>query len=130
MWRGRFDSVRTRRGERPFARGFGRHPRDCSRTPSRSATWRTSSQTRRREPAVRPRPLLGMSPQDGFRVGVAGATGAVGSTILEVLAQRKFPAAEVVPFTSARSAGKKVAFAGTDLECRELSPESIQGLDL
>jgi aspartate-semialdehyde dehydrogenase len=29
-----------------------------------------------------------MSPQDGYRVGVVGATGAVGSTILEVLAQR------------------------------------------
>jgi aspartate-semialdehyde dehydrogenase len=71
-----------------------------------------------------------MSPQDGYRVGVVGATGAVGSTILEVLAQRKFPATEVVPFTSARSAGKKVAFAGTELECRELTPESIQGLDL
>jgi aspartate-semialdehyde dehydrogenase len=71
-----------------------------------------------------------MSPQDGYRVGVVGATGAVGSTILEVLAQRKFPATEVVPFTSARSAGKKVAFAGSEIECRELAPESIQGLDL
>jgi aspartate-semialdehyde dehydrogenase len=67
---------------------------------------------------------------EGLRVAVVGATGAVGSTILEVLAQRKFPATEVVPFTSARSAGKKVAFAGTELECRELTPESIQGLDL
>jgi aspartate-semialdehyde dehydrogenase len=71
-----------------------------------------------------------MSPRDAYRVGVLGATGAVGSTILEVLAQRKFPATEVVPFTSARSAGKKVGFAGSELECRELTPESIQGLDL
>jgi aspartate-semialdehyde dehydrogenase len=68
--------------------------------------------------------------EGGYRVGVVGATGAVGSTILEVLAQRKFPASEVVPFTSARSAGKKVKFAGSQLECRELTPESIQGLDL
>jgi aspartate-semialdehyde dehydrogenase len=71
-----------------------------------------------------------MSPQDGYRVGVAGATGAVGSTILDVLAERKFPAAEVRPLASARSAGSKVAFAGGQLEVQELNDESIQGLDL
>jgi aspartate-semialdehyde dehydrogenase len=71
-----------------------------------------------------------MAASDGYRVGVVGATGAVGSTILEVLAERKFPALEVVPFTSERSAGKKVSFAGEELECRELTPDSIQGLDL
>ena len=59
-----------------------------------------------------------------------GATGAVGSTILEVLAERKFPASEVVPFASERSAGKKVEFNGSELECRPLTPETIQGLDL
>ncbi|MFL5905987.1 MAG: aspartate-semialdehyde dehydrogenase [Solirubrobacterales bacterium] len=65
-----------------------------------------------------------------YRVGVVGATGAVGTTILEVLGERRFPASEVVPFTSERSAGKKVSFAGSDIECRELTSESIQGLDL
>ena len=54
-----------------------------------------------------------MSPKGEYRVGVAGATGAVGSTILKVLAERKFPAAEVRPLASARSAGSKVSFAGT-----------------
>jgi aspartate-semialdehyde dehydrogenase len=61
---------------------------------------------------------------------VVGATGAVGSTLLGVLAERGFPASEVVPFASERSAGKRVAFAGAELECRTLSEESIQGLDL
>jgi aspartate-semialdehyde dehydrogenase len=65
-----------------------------------------------------------------YRVGVVGATGAVGSTILRVLAERKFPAAEVIPFASERSAGKKVSFDGSEVECRPLTPESIQGLDL
>jgi aspartate-semialdehyde dehydrogenase len=65
-----------------------------------------------------------------YRVGVVGATGAVGSTILEVLAQRKFPVSEVIPLASARSAGSKVPFAGDELEVRELSEDSIQGLDL
>jgi aspartate-semialdehyde dehydrogenase len=71
-----------------------------------------------------------MSAQREYRVGVVGATGAVGSTILRVLAERKFPASEVVPLASSRSAGSKVKFAGADLEVRELTEEAIQGLDL
>jgi aspartate-semialdehyde dehydrogenase len=67
---------------------------------------------------------------DGYRVGVVGATGAVGTTILEVLAERAFPAAEVVPFTSERSAGTKLPYGGQEIECRPLSPDSIGGLDL
>ena len=65
-----------------------------------------------------------------YRVGVVGATGAVGSTMLEVLAERDFPASEVVPFASERSAGKRLPFAGGEIECRPLGDESIQGLDL
>jgi len=71
-----------------------------------------------------------MAPNGEYRVGVVGATGAVGSTILEVLAERKFPAAEVVALASARSAGREVEFAGEQLEVRELTDESFQGLDL
>jgi aspartate-semialdehyde dehydrogenase len=61
---------------------------------------------------------------------VVGATGAVGSTILEVLAQRDFPAREVVPFASERSAGKEVEVDGRKLEIRPLSGDAIEGLDL
>jgi aspartate-semialdehyde dehydrogenase len=71
-----------------------------------------------------------MSGDGRYRVGVVGATGAVGSTILAVLAQRKFPTSELVPFASARSAGRRVPFAGGQLEVQELTEESIQGLDL
>jgi aspartate-semialdehyde dehydrogenase len=67
---------------------------------------------------------------DGYRVGVLGATGAVGSTMLEVLAERRFPAAEVVPFASERSAGRRLSLDGRELECRPLSDQTIQGLDL
>ncbi|HMJ73408.1 MAG TPA: aspartate-semialdehyde dehydrogenase [Solirubrobacterales bacterium] len=67
---------------------------------------------------------------DGYRVGVLGATGAVGSTILEVLAERGFPACEVVPFASERSAGKAIEWEEDELEVRALSEESIQGLDI
>src|SRR3954452_2918827 len=65
-----------------------------------------------------------------YRVGVVGATGAVGSTLLQVIAERGFPVNQVVPFASERSAGKKVPFGHTELKCRTLSEESIQGLDL
>ena len=60
------------------------------------------------------------------RVAVVGATGVVGTTMLELLARRGFPASEIVPFASARSAGR-------DLGGRTvvgLSEESIQGFDI
>jgi aspartate-semialdehyde dehydrogenase len=71
-----------------------------------------------------------MSEKSGYRVGVVGATGAVGSTILEVLDERGFPASEVVAYTSERSAGREVRFDGTVLECRRLAEDEIEGLDL
>jgi aspartate-semialdehyde dehydrogenase len=67
---------------------------------------------------------------DGYRVGVVGATGAVGSTILEVLAERQFPAAEIVPYTSERSEGREIPFNGTVVECRRLADDAIGDLDL
>jgi aspartate-semialdehyde dehydrogenase len=65
-----------------------------------------------------------------LRVGVLGATGAVGSTVLEVLAERSFPVADLVPLASERSAGRRLSFAGDEVEVRALSDDSIQGLDL
>jgi aspartate-semialdehyde dehydrogenase len=67
---------------------------------------------------------------NGLRVGVLGATGAVGSTILDVLRERAFPAAEVVPIASARSAGREIDWNGSPLRVRALGEESIGGLDL
>jgi len=67
---------------------------------------------------------------DGYRVGVVGATGLVGTTILELLAARDFPVSEVVPFASRRSAGRELQWNGSTIVCRELSEDSIQGLDL
>ena len=67
---------------------------------------------------------------NGYRVGVVGATGAVGGTILEVLSERRFPVSELVPFTSERSAGTKLDFDGGKVECRPLSEGAIQGLEL
>jgi aspartate-semialdehyde dehydrogenase len=67
---------------------------------------------------------------DGYRVGVLGATGLVGSTILGLLAERDFPVAELVPFASERSVGRELEWNGSILACRELSEGSIAGLDV
>ncbi len=67
---------------------------------------------------------------DGYRIGVLGATGLVGTTILELLADRDFPISEVVPFASERSAGKSIAWGDDELEVRPLNEETIQGLDV
>jgi aspartate-semialdehyde dehydrogenase len=71
-----------------------------------------------------------MSSGDGYRVGVLGATGLVGTTILGLLRQRDFPASEIVPFASARSAGREIEFDGKVVTVRELSDDSIQGIDV
>jgi len=65
-----------------------------------------------------------------YKVGVLGATGAVGSTILQVLAARDFPATELVLLASERSAGKQVSFDGRELEVQAISDGAIEGLDI
>jgi aspartate-semialdehyde dehydrogenase len=65
-----------------------------------------------------------------IRVAVVGATGVVGSTILEVMHERVFPAGEVVAFASERSAGRRVPYAGGELTVQPLTEEAIRGFDL
>ena len=55
-----------------------------------------------------------------YDVAVVGATGAVGETMLEILAERKFPVNNVYPLASARSAGKKIPFGDTYLTVQDL----------
>jgi aspartate-semialdehyde dehydrogenase len=65
-----------------------------------------------------------------MRVAVVGATGAVGSTILGIMRERAFPADEVVPFASERSAGRTIDWGDQNLTVVALSDETIQGFDL
>ena len=67
---------------------------------------------------------------DGYRVGVLGATGLVGTTILELLAAREFPVAELRLLASERSAGKPVEWNGQTLTVQAVGDDSIQDLDL
>jgi aspartate-semialdehyde dehydrogenase len=45
---------------------------------------------------------------DRYRVAVVGATGVVGTTMLALLRERSFPASEIVPFATERSAGREL----------------------
>lgn len=60
-----------------------------------------------------------------YNVAVVGATGMVGQKMLEVLEELKFPVENLYPMASARSAGKKITFAGKEYEVEELTPEAF-----
>src|SRR5436853_4904333 len=47
-----------------------------------------------------------------MKVAVVGATGLVGSKMLQILAERNFPVSELIPVASERSVGKQVEFKG------------------
>ncbi len=61
------------------------------------------------------------------RVAVVGATGAVGTVMLAKLRERDFPASEIVPFASERSAGKQLDGFGT---IQPLTDETVRGFDI
>jgi aspartate-semialdehyde dehydrogenase len=65
-----------------------------------------------------------------LRVAVAGATGLVGRTILQVLEERRFPAGEIVLLASARSAGSRICFRGVEVEVRQLDERSFEACDI
>ena len=70
---------------------------------------------------------------NGYRVAVVGATGQVGTLMLELLRERSFPVSEIVPFASERSVGRVLEGAapdGGDLTVQGLDEDSIQGFDI
>jgi aspartate-semialdehyde dehydrogenase len=68
--------------------------------------------------------------KSGYVVAVVGATGAVGTEMIEVLEERKFPVARLVPLASARSAGGTVTFAGNEVSIEVLTKDSFVGVDI
>lgn len=65
-----------------------------------------------------------------YRVAVVGATGVVGTRMLKVLVDRGFPASEIVPMASARSAGSKVMIGGEEATVVELADGNLDGFDI
>ena len=70
------------------------------------------------------------TPGRQFKVAVVGATGAVGEMMLSVLAERRFPAREVVALASERSAGGHVPFGDDELLVHDLATFDPTGVDI
>jgi len=68
--------------------------------------------------------------KEGYVVAVVGATGAVGETMLEILAERNFPIADLIPVASSRSAGSVVACGGKDYIVQDLESFDPSGVDI
>jgi len=64
------------------------------------------------------------------RIGIAGATGLVGETLLRILESGPHKIEELRLFASERSAGLKLSFRDREFEVRELDPRACSGLDV
>ncbi len=66
----------------------------------------------------------------GFKVAVVGATGNVGRAMLDILAERAFPADDVVALASTRSAGTEVSFGDRILKVKALDHHDFSDTDI
>jgi aspartate-semialdehyde dehydrogenase len=66
----------------------------------------------------------------GYKVAVVGATGTVGREMLNILAERQFPAAEVVALASRRSLGTECGYGDKTLKSRDLDTYDFTGTDM
>ena len=65
-----------------------------------------------------------------MKIGILGATGAVGREMMKILAERNFPADELRLLASPRSVGQKVEWQGKTLEVQLACDEAFEGLDI
>src|SRR5512134_3320976 len=65
----------------------------------------------------------------GYKVAVVGATGNVGREMMNVLAEREFPADEVLAIASRRSIGTEVSYGDATLKCQVLEQFDFSGID-
>ena len=68
--------------------------------------------------------------KNAVKVGILGATGAVGQEMMKILAERSFPVAMLRPIASGRSAGRTLSFRGEEVTIVEASDEAFEGLDI
>ncbi|HVZ28029.1 MAG TPA: aspartate-semialdehyde dehydrogenase, partial [Rhizomicrobium sp.] len=65
-----------------------------------------------------------------YKIAVVGATGNVGREMLSVLAERQFPASEVVALASTRSVGTEVSYGDKTLKVKALDYYDFKGTDI
>lgn len=71
-----------------------------------------------------------MTKVEGYNVAIAGATGAVGGAMLDVLERRNFPVKELRLLASERSVGKKLVFKGEEIAVQLLDKDAFEGIDV
>jgi aspartate-semialdehyde dehydrogenase len=74
--------------------------------------------------------LAARAAANGLRVGVVGATGQVGQVMREILAERKFPVADIRFFASARSAGTMLPWGDGEVVVEDAATADPSGLDI
>ncbi len=65
-----------------------------------------------------------------YKIGILGATGAVGQEMMKIIDERKFPISELRLIASERSAGKKYSFRGEEVTVVAASDSAFDGLDV
>jgi aspartate-semialdehyde dehydrogenase len=65
-----------------------------------------------------------------YKVAIVGATGAVGTEMIKILEERKFPISELSLYASSRSAGRTVEFEGDGIMVQELNKKNFSSFDL
>ncbi|MUL38359.1 aspartate-semialdehyde dehydrogenase [Gloeocapsopsis dulcis] len=65
-----------------------------------------------------------------YRVAILGATGAVGAELLDLLASRNFPVADLKLLASSRSAGRSLQFQGEKIEVESVNDRSFSNIDI
>jgi aspartate-semialdehyde dehydrogenase len=68
--------------------------------------------------------------EKSYDIAVVGATGLVGETMLDILAERDFPVGELLPLASAGSAGRTVVFRGRPVAVQDLATFDFAGVEL
>ena len=71
-----------------------------------------------------------MNRKTEYTVAVVGATGAVGTEMIQVLEERKFPVKALIPLASDRSEGLTVEFQGQEIPVKVLKPDAFAGVDV
>ncbi len=71
-----------------------------------------------------------MMREEGYNVAIAGATGAVGGAMLDVLERRNFPLKSLRLLASSRSIGKTLKFKGEDIAVELLDENAFGGIDI
>ena len=66
----------------------------------------------------------------GYKVAVVGATGNVGREMLNILAERQFPADQVIALASSRSIGTEVSYGDKTLKCKQLDHYDFADTDI